>query len=120
VIRDSTWCNYDAAARQLTVTLHVQPNARRSEIAGLHGDALKVRIAAPAVDNKANAELIEFLSESLGIPKSAIVIRRGASGRHKVLEIYGGPELKAKLDALAASRITNHDSRITPTAASEH
>jgi len=112
--RDSTWCRYDAAARRLTLSLHVQPNARRSAIAGLHGDALKIRIAAPAVDNKANAVLIEFLSESLGIPKSAIVIRRGTSGRHKVLEIYGGPELKAKLDALAASRITTHESRTTP------
>ena len=117
--RDSTWCRYDAAARRLKLSLHVQPNARRSEIAGLHGDALKIRIAAPAVDNKANTELVDFLSKSLGIPKSAIVIRRGTSGRHKVLEIYGGPELKAKLDALAASRITTHESRITPTAASE-
>ena len=112
--RDSTWRRYDAAARRLSLTLHVQPNARRSEIAGLHGDALKIRIAAPAVDNKANTELVDFLSKSLGIPKSAIVIRRGTSGRHKVLEIYGGPELKAKLDALAASRITTHESRITP------
>jgi uncharacterized protein (TIGR00251 family) len=98
--RDSTWCRYDAAARQLTVTLHVQPNARRSAIAGLHGDALKIRIAAPAVDNKANAVLIEFLSESLGIPRSAIVISRGATSRRKVVEIKGGPELLAQVAKL--------------------
>ena len=98
--RDSTWCNYNTAARQLTVTLHVQPNARRSEIAGLHGDALKVRIAAPAVENKANAELIDFLSKSLGIPKSAIVVRRGATSRRKVVEIKGGPELLAQVAKL--------------------
>ena len=98
--RDSTWCHYDAAARQLTITLHVQPNARRSAIAGLHGDALKIRIAAPAVDNKANAVLIEFLSESLGIPKSAIVISRGATSRRKVVEITGGPEIAARLSKL--------------------
>lgn len=98
--RDSTWCRYDAAVRQLSLTLHVQPNARRSEIAGLHGDALKVRIAAPAADNKANAELIDFLSESLGIPKSAIVISRGATSRRKVVEIPGGPELMRKIAAL--------------------
>lgn len=95
--RASTWCRYDAAARQLSLTLHVQPNARRSEIAGLHGDALKVRIAAPAADNKANAELIDFLSESLGIPKSAIAIRRGTASRRKVVEITGSPELVTKL-----------------------
>ena len=48
------------------------------------------------MDNKANVELIDFLSESLGIPKSAIVIRRGATGRRKVVEITGGPELWRK------------------------
>ena len=95
--RDSTWCRYDAAARRLSLTLHVQPNARRSEIAGLHGDALKVRIAAPAVDNKANAELIEFLGKTLEVSRSAIAIRRGATSRRKVVEITGGPELVAKL-----------------------
>jgi uncharacterized protein (TIGR00251 family) len=95
--RDSTWCNYDAAARQLTLTLHVQPNARRSEIAGLHGGALKVRIAAPAADNKANTELIGFLGKALGVPKSAVAIRHGATGRRKVVEITGGPELVTKL-----------------------
>ena len=111
--RDSTWIGYNAASRRLSLRIHVQPNARRSEAVGLHGGALKVKIAAPAVDNKANAGLIEFLSELLGIPKSTIVISRGASSRRKVVEITGGPELKAKLDALAASRVTNHDSRIT-------
>ena len=93
VNRDSSWYRYDAATRRLSLTLHVQPNARRSEIIGLHGDALKVRIAAPAADNKANAELIEFLSDTLGIPKSAIAIRHGATGRRKGVEVNGGPEL---------------------------
>ena len=95
--RDSTWRRYDAAARRLTLTLHIQPGARKSGFAGLHGDALKVRIAAPAVDNKANAALVEFLSEALDVPKSAIAIRLGATGRRKVVEIAGGPELAAKL-----------------------
>ena len=92
-----TWVRYDAAARRLTLTLHVQPGARRSEIAGPHGDALKLRIAAPAVDNKANSALIEFLSETLQVPRSAISIRQGASARRKVVEITGGPELVTRL-----------------------
>jgi uncharacterized protein len=91
------WRRYDATARRLTLTLHVQPGARKSGIAGIHGDALKIRIAAPAVDNKANAALIEFLSDTLDIPKSAIAIHHGATGRRKVIEITGGPELAAKL-----------------------
>ena len=95
--RDSNWWRYDAAAHRLTLTLHVQPGARASSVAGLHGGALKLRIAAPAVDNKANAGLVDFLSRTLGVPRSAVVIRRGATGRRKVVEISGGPELVTKL-----------------------
>jgi uncharacterized protein len=98
--RGSGWLFYDTASRRISLTVRVQPNARRSEIAGLHGDALKIRIAAPAVDNKANAALVEFLGEALGVPRSAIVIRHGATGRRKVLEIAGGPELVTKLGKL--------------------
>ena len=99
--------------------MHVQPNARKNEIVGLHGDALKVKIAAPAADNKANAALIAFLSETLGVQKSAIAIRHGATGRRKVIEVAGGLELAKRLEELATSRITTHESRITPTAASD-
>ena len=102
----SSWIRYDAASRRIALTVRVQPNARRNEIAGLHGDSLKVRIAAPAVDNKANAALIEFLSETLDVPKFSIAIRRGATGRRKIVEITGGPELAGKLAALAAGRST--------------
>jgi uncharacterized protein (TIGR00251 family) len=93
VTGDRSWLRYDAAARRISLTLHVQPNARKSEVAGLHGDALKLRIAAPAVDNKANAALIELLTKTLEVPRSAITIRHGATGRRKVVEIAGGPEL---------------------------
>ena len=99
--RDSTWFSYNAGGRRLTLNLHVQPGARRSEIVGLHGSALKIKVEAPAVDNKANAALTEFLSETLGIPKSAVAISRGAAGRRKVVEITGGPELVARLGNLS-------------------
>ena len=95
--RDSTWLRYDAASRQLTLTLHVQPGAKQSEITGLHGGALKIKVAAPAVDNKANTALIEFLSATLDVSKSAITIRHGATSRRKVVEITGSPELVDKL-----------------------
>ncbi len=98
--RDSTWCRYDASARRLSLALHVQPGARKSEIVGLHGDALKVRVAAPAADNKANAALIEFLSEALSVSRSAVAIRHGATSRRKIVEIAGGPELVARLATL--------------------
>ncbi len=69
--------------------VHVQPNAKRNEIAGLHGAELKVRLHAPPVDGKANAELIEFLSERLGVPRSAVEILRGESGRSKQVLVRG-------------------------------
>ncbi|HKU70599.1 MAG TPA: DUF167 domain-containing protein [Burkholderiales bacterium] len=101
--RSSTWLRHDPVIGRATVTLHVQPGARKNEFVGLHGDALKVKIAAPAVDNKANSALVEFLAGSLGVPKSAVAIRQGATGRRKVVEIAGGPELAAKLDRLVGS-----------------
>lgn len=111
--RGSGWLSYDAASRRIALTVRIHPNARRNEIVGLYGDALKIKVAAPAVDNKANAALVEFLGETLGLPKSAIIIRRGSSSRSKLLEIAGGPDLVAKLGALAA-RSTTHDPRSTP------
>jgi uncharacterized protein len=96
VTADRGWLRYDGAARRLTLMLHIQPGAKESRIAGLHGDALKVRVAAPAVDNRANTALIEFLSETLGVPRSAIAIRRGSTGRRKVVEVIGGPEVVAR------------------------
>lgn len=111
--RESNWLSYDPAARRLTLMLHIQPGTRKSGIAGLHGDALKIRIAAPAVENKANGALVEFLGDALGVPKSAITIRRGATGRRKVVEVLGGPELVAKL-VLLAGPSTTHNPPPTP------
>lgn len=99
------WHRYDAATRQLTLTLHVQPGAKKSGIAGLHGDALKIRIAAPATENQANAALIGFLAEALGVPKSAVAIRQGATGRRKVVEIVGSQDIVKRIKAL-----TTHES----------
>ena len=90
------------AAQRFMLLLHVQPGARKSEVVGRHGDALKVRIAAPPVDNKANAALIAFLSQTLGVEKSAIAIRQGAASRRKLVEITGSAQTAAALAALNA------------------
>lgn len=71
----------------LTLALHVQPGAARTEVAGLHGDALKVRLAAPPVDGKANAELLRFVADAFGVPLRAVEIVRGASSRSKVVRV---------------------------------
>lgn len=82
-----SWCAYDPSKDRIVLTVHVQPNARSSAVAGVHGEALKVRIAAPAVDNKANAALIEFFRDRLDLRASQIGIRHGTRGRRKQIEI---------------------------------
>jgi uncharacterized protein (TIGR00251 family) len=71
------------------ITVYVQPRASKTEVAGMHGDALKIRLTAPPVDYAANTALIEFVAGKLGIPKSSIRIAAGATGRRKVVEIAG-------------------------------
>ncbi len=76
-------------AEGVVIHIHAQPNAKRSEIAGLHGNELKVRLHAPPVDGKANAALVDFLSERLGLPRSAVEIIRGDRGRSKQVLVRG-------------------------------
>ena len=85
----TSWCRLDPGSGRLTLSVHIQPNAKVSEIAGVHGDALKIRVAAPAVDNKANAALLDFLRCLLRLPASQITLRHGARGRRKVVDIAG-------------------------------
>jgi uncharacterized protein (TIGR00251 family) len=69
--------------------VRVQPRASRTELAGRHGDALKVRVAAPPVDGAANEALVEFLAERLGVARGAVTVQAGAGGRGKLLRIAG-------------------------------
>jgi uncharacterized protein (TIGR00251 family) len=71
----------------IVLTLHVQPGAKRTEIAGTHGDALKVRLAAPPVDGKANAELLRYLAGAFGVPLRHATLVRGETSRQKVVRI---------------------------------
>ena len=71
------------------LTVHIQPRASTTEYVGIHGDAIKIRVAAPPVDGAANDELIRFLARQLSIPTSSVRIRSGASGRHKRVLVIG-------------------------------
>lgn len=95
----SDWCRPTGDGR-LTLTLHIQPGAKKTDVAGLHGDALKIRLAAPPVDGKANEALIKFLAERFRLPKSSITLKSGHTSRRKVLEIIGSSadETSALLD----------------------
>jgi uncharacterized protein (TIGR00251 family) len=65
------------------------PNAPKSELVGWLGEALKVKVHAPPVEGKANEELCSFLAETLGLPKRAVQLDRGASSRKKIVMIEG-------------------------------
>ena len=67
--------------------LRIVPNARRSEVVGAHGDAIKVKVQAPPVDGKANEALCEFLAEQLQIPARSIEIVGGEKSRDKMVAI---------------------------------
>lgn len=76
-------------ATSVRFTVRVQPRASRSEVCGVHGDALKVRVSAPPVDGAANAALVELLAGALGVATRAVSIVAGASGRSKVVDVEG-------------------------------
>lgn len=73
----------------VSLALHVQPGAKKTGFAGLHGDALKIRLAAPPVDGKANACLLAFVADYLDLPRRAVSLMAGEASRQKVLRIDG-------------------------------
>lgn len=80
------------AAGGSEITLHVQPGASRSELAGLHGDALKLRIAARPVEGAANAAVLDFLAAWLGVPRRELRLLRGDKSRRKTVWVPLPPE----------------------------
>jgi uncharacterized protein len=89
----------------VVLTLHIQPGAKKTEIVGLHGDALKIRLAAPPVDGKANAALLAFLARKVGAGRTALELVSGQTSRTKRVRIegYAADELRALLQAKAPS-----------------
>jgi uncharacterized protein (TIGR00251 family) len=76
-------------AEGVTFPVRVLPRSSRNEVAGITGDALKVKLTAPPVEGAANKLLIEFLSEKLRVPKSRIGIVSGQTGRNKLVSVSG-------------------------------
>jgi uncharacterized protein len=86
----------ETAGGDAVVAVHVQPGARRSEVVGRHGDALKVRVHAPAAEGKANAAVVRLLASTLGVAPSAVVLVRGATARSKRFRVLGVPADKVR------------------------
>jgi uncharacterized protein len=81
----------------ITLTLHIQPGAKQTAVAGLHGDALKIRLSAPPVEGRANEALLKFIADFFEVPLRAVKLKQGEQSRHKRVEIKGS---KVNVDSL--------------------
>lgn len=83
------------------VSVRAQPSGGRSRIVGTHGDALRIRLSAPANEGKANAELVRFMADVVGVNRSRIAIVSGDRSRDKVVSVDG--DIDPLIDAVRAA-----------------
>lgn len=84
----------------LVIEIRVQPRASRSELAGLHGGRLRVRLQAPPVDGRANLALVDFLARVFAVPRAKVVIEHGLGGRDKRVRVRDVGAITAPMQAL--------------------
>lgn len=80
---------YRQEADFLTLTLYIQPGAKCTEISGLHGNALKIRLASPPIEGRANEALMDYVAELFHVPVRQVSLKRGAKSRQKVIVVRG-------------------------------
>jgi uncharacterized protein (TIGR00251 family) len=73
----------------ISLAVLAAPRASRTEVAGVVEGRLRIRLAAPPVAGEANDELIRYLARALGVPRSAVAVTAGASGRRKTVAVRG-------------------------------
>jgi uncharacterized protein (TIGR00251 family) len=88
--------DYSEKDGAITFAVRVVPRALRSEIAGEHEGALRVRVAAPPVDGAANEELLRTLARALKVPRSAVEIIRGQTSKTKCIRVRGADRTKVQ------------------------
>jgi hypothetical protein len=91
----AAWYRHSADGT-LSLLVHAQPGAKRTQVAGLHGEALRIRVAAPALENRANETLAAYIAKRLGVARGAVTLASGERSRAKRFEVRGAcvdPEL---------------------------
>ena len=73
----------------ITLVLHIQPGAKQSAISGLHGEALKIRLAAPPLEGRANEALMRFIASRFCVPLRNVELKQGGQSRFKRIEVRG-------------------------------
>ncbi len=85
--------HYRWQGADLVLHCHIQPRASRTDIDGLHGDRLKIRLAAPPVDGRANDQLTRYLADAFGVARSQVSLVRGETSRSKTVLIRAPQQL---------------------------
>lgn len=80
---------YKRDNEQIILNVYIQPGAKHTEIAGFHGEALKIRLHAPPIDGRANEALLKFIAQLFAVPTRQVLLKRGDKSRHKTLIING-------------------------------
>lgn len=78
---------YQQKENTIIVKVYVQPNAKRTEIVGLHEDSLKIRLASLPIDGRANEILLKFISQLFDVPIRQVTIKHGDKSRHKMITV---------------------------------
>lgn len=92
----SRWCSASPGGVRLAV--HITPNAKTTEVLGVHDGVLKLRLQAPPVEGKANEALVKFLAKTLGLARGAVAITHGLTAKKKLIEV-SSPGLDADMVA---------------------
>lgn len=80
---------YKKDSELLLLHLYIQPGAKRTEIVGMHGEALKIRLNAPPIEGQANEKLRQFMAQLFRVPVRQVVLKKGDKSRHKTIVITG-------------------------------
>ena len=83
-----SWCSPLPGGVRLAV--QITPNAKRTEIIGVLDDALKLKLQAQPIEGKANEALVRYLAKALSVPRGAVVITHGLTGKRKLIEVCAG------------------------------
>ena len=92
------WLN--VTPERIRLRLYIQPGAKKTEVVGEHGEALKIRLAAPPVEGKANLALMAWLADAFAVPQRMVILISGEKSRHKLVEISGEFSVQQVLAAL--------------------
>jgi uncharacterized protein (TIGR00251 family) len=88
---------YRKEGESIVLVLHIQPGAKRTEVSGLHGEALKIRLAAPPIEGRANEALLRFIADAFAVPLREVELLRGGQSRHKMVKVTGSAVLPESL-----------------------